>query len=129
MIKFFYTGGNFMSILTIELVIITAWIIYQLVTGYNSKQPNKEEILRKISYGKSMGFFALATGFLGQMFGLMGAFSVIKQHPDIKIEYIFDGVGVSMISATYGVFIFLFSMILWFVASMVIEKKFKTTAV
>ena len=122
----FIAGGyEFMSVLSLELIIATAWIIYQFIKGYNSEQPNKETILRKIGYGKSMGLFALVTGFLGQMIGLIGAFDVIKNHPDIKTEYIFDGIGVTMISATYGVLIFLFSMILWFLASFIIEKKFK----
>jgi hypothetical protein len=114
-----------MSALTLELTIATAWIIYQFVKGYNSRQPNKDNILRKLGYGKSMGIFALATGFLGQMIGLIGAFDVIRNHPDIKTEYIFDGIGVTMISATYGVLIFLFTMILWFTASIIIERKFR----
>lgn len=126
MIDLFFMGGyEFMSALTLELIVATAWIIYQFVKGYNSKQPNQEKILRKIGYGKSMGVFALVTGFLGQMIGLIGAFDVIKNHPDIKTEYIFDGIGVTMISATYGVLIFLFTMILWFLASYIIERKFK----
>ena len=123
--NFFAGGYEFMSVLTLELIIASAWIIYQFVKGYNSKQPKKETILRKIGYGKSMGVFALVTGFLGQMIGLMGVFDVIKAHPDIKTEYIFDGVGVTMISPTYGVLIFLFTMILWFITSYIIERKYK----
>ena len=115
-----------MSILTLELIISTAWIIYQFVKGYNSKQPNQEKILRKIGYGKSMGVFALATGFLGQMVGLIAMFEVIAGHPDdVKPYLIYDAIGVTMISASYGVLIFLFSMILWFIASIIIEKKIK----
>ena len=72
----FIAGGyEFMSVLSLELIIATAWIIYQFVKGYNSKQPNKEKILRKIGYGKSMGVFALVTGFLGQMIGFIAMFS------------------------------------------------------
>ena len=124
----FIAGGyQFMSVLSLELIIATAWIIYQFVKGYTSKQPNQEKILRKISYGKSMGVFALATGFLGQMIGLLAMFDAIRsavQNGDsIKPHLVFDGIGVTTISATYGVLIFLFTMILWFAATMIIEKR------
>ena len=122
----FIAGGyEFMSVLSLELIIATAWIIYQFVKGYNSKQANREKILRKIGYGKSMGLFALATGFLGQMIGLIGMFQVIAEHPDVEPEKIYYAIRVTMISATYGVLIYLFSMILWFIASFIIEKKIK----
>ena len=115
-----------MSVLTLELIIVTAWIIYQFFKGYNSKQTNKEAILRKIGYGKSIGVFALVTGFLGQMIGLIGMFQVIAEHSEDVAPYmIYDAIRVTMISATYGVLIFLFSMILWFIATIIIEKKFK----
>jgi hypothetical protein len=125
--RHFIMGGyEFMSALTLEFIIATAWIIYQFVKGYISKQPNKEKILRKIAYGKSMGVFALATGFLGQMIGLIGMFDAIKGAPaDLDTRLIYDAIGVTMISATYGVLIFLFTMILWFVSSFMIERKFK----
>jgi len=38
----FIAGGyEFMSLLSLELIIATAWIIYQFIRGYNSKQANK----------------------------------------------------------------------------------------
>lgn len=124
----FIAGGyQFMSVLTLELIIATAWIIYQFVKGYNSKHPNQEKILRKIGYGKSMGVFALATGFLGQMIGFIGMFEAIQgaveKGNEIKAHLIYGGIRVTMISATYGVLIFLVTMILWFIATMIIEKK------
>ncbi len=36
---------------------------------------------------------------------------------------IYGAIRVTMIAATYGVLIFLFSMILWFTASIIIEKN------
>lgn len=123
----FIAGGyEFMSVLTLELIIATAWIIYQFVKGYNSKQPNQEKILRKIGYGKSMGVFALATGFLGQMIGFIGMFeAIINATTNVEPHMIYGAIRVTMISATYGVLIFLVTMILWFIASFIIEKKFK----
>ena len=112
-----------MSVLSLELIIASAWIIYQFVKGYNSKHPNQEQILRKIGYGKSMGVFALATGFLGQMIGFIGMFEVLSNHPDVGPANIYKTIRVTMISSTYGVLIFLVTMILWFIATMIIERK------
>ena len=74
-----------------------------------------------------MGVFALATGFLGQMIGLIGMFEAIKMAVEnaeiIKPHLIYQGIRVTMISSTYGVLIFLLAMIFWFLASFIIEKK------
>jgi hypothetical protein len=124
----FIAGGyQFMSVLSLELIIATAWIIYQFVKGYRSKQANKEKILRMIGYGKSIGLFAMVTGFLGQMIGFIAMFeaiqSAVEKGNEIKAHLVYGGIRVTMISATYGVLIFLFTMILWFIASFIIEKK------
>ena len=129
--NFFAGGYEFMSVLSLELTIATALIIYYFIKGYNSKQLNKETILRKIGYGKSMGIFALATGFLGQMIGLIGMFDAIglavQNARAVEPHLVYQGIRVTMISATYGVLIFLFTMILWFLASFIIERRFKST--
>jgi len=125
---FFMGGPGFMAILTILLIITTAWIIYHFVIAYNSKQPNQEKLLRKIGYGKSIGLFALATGIFGQMNGLYAMFSVLEEvnAKGAKVEpvLVFGAIKVTMICTLYGIFIFLFSLGLWFVASLIIEKKF-----
>jgi len=123
MTKYFYMGGPiWMSILTIMFIITTAWIIYHFIRSYNPRT-NLEKLLCRIEYGKSMGLFALATGFLAQMIGLIGMFSVLKDHPDIESHMIYDAIYVTMISAIYGIIIYLISLLLWFVASLIIEKK------
>jgi len=126
----FIAGGyQFMSVLSIELIIAIAWIIYQFIKAYNSEEPDLEKALRKIGYGKSMGIFALATGFLGQMIGLIAMFEaigrVVQNGEAIQTPLVYGGIRVTMISSTYGVLIFLLSMIFWFLASFIIEKKYK----
>lgn len=62
----FYQGGpQFMSVLTILLIITTAWFIYHFMISYHSKKINQEKLLRLFAYGKSMGLLALITGILG----------------------------------------------------------------
>lgn len=116
-----------MGLLSILLVITTAWIIYHFLAAYNSKQPDKAAALRKLEYGKLMGLFALVTGILGQMVGFTAMFDAIEQvianREQLKPELIFGGIKVTMIVTIYGILIYLFSLILWFVASFLIDKK------
>lgn len=120
-------GPHFMGVLSILLVITTAWIIYHFIVAYNSKQPVKVASLRKLGYGKLMGLFALVTGILGQMVGFTAMFDAIEQvianGEQLKPELIFGGIKVTMIVTIYGILIYLLSLLLWFVASMLIEKK------
>lgn len=124
----FYQGGPlFMSALTILLVIATAWIVYHFIAAYSPKPANKETYLRKLGYGKMIGLFALITGLLGQMVGLYAMFDAIEQiaqkGEEIIPSLVFGGIRVTMIVTFYGLLIYLFSLVLWFVATMLIEKK------
>lgn len=116
-----------MGILTILLVMATAWIIYHFIVGYTSKQINKTEILRKLSYGKSIGLFALITGLLGQLIGLSAMFSAIAKITSgggaVSPAMAFGGIRVTMIVTMYGILIYLFSLLLWLMASVLIERK------
>ena len=112
-----------MGILTILLIITTAWIIYHFIIGYNSKQANHEKFLRRIAYGNSMGLFALVTGIFGQMIGLTYMFSSIVDVVEVIPSMIFRGVNVTMICPIYGTLIYLFSLVLVFVASLILKKK------
>lgn len=125
---FLMGGPEFMGFLTILLIITTAWFIYHFIISYNSKKINQEKLLRMFDYGKSMGLFSLITGITGQMIGFYGMFSSIKDVIEKGIEVnsalIFGAIRVTMIPTFYGIFIYLFSLVLWFVASIMIEKKF-----
>lgn len=126
--ELFYQGGpGFMGALTILLIITTAWIVYHFVVASKSQQTDKEKMLRKIGWGKSIGLFALITGILGQMIGLSSMFSAIEaalqRGEEIIPALVFGGIKVTMICTIYGILIYLFSLILWFVASLLIEKK------
>ncbi len=126
--ELFYRGGpHFMSILTILLIITTAWIIYHFIIAYNSKQENCTVFLRKLGYGKTIGLFALVTGVMGQMIGFSAMFSTIEDAIGaggyVMPARIYGGIKVTMIVTIYGCFIYLFSLLLWLVASILIEKK------
>lgn len=116
-------GPEFMGVLTLLLIITTAWFVYHLVLGFNSKQVNQEKLLKKIEYGKSIGLFALIVGIFGQLVGLSAMFSVIAEVDVVIPKLVYGGIKVTMICTFYGIFIYLFSLVLWFVATTIIEKK------
>jgi hypothetical protein len=118
-------GPLFMSILTILLIIIVVWIIYHFVQYFISSDPDKEKTLRNLRYGMSIGLFALVTGILGQLIGLYMAFVAIEAAADISPAIVFGGLKISMITTLYGVIIYLISIFLWFVGSVVVEKAKK----
>jgi len=124
---FIMGGPFFMGLLTILLVITTAWIIYHFIVAYSSKNTDKVTLLRKLGYGKSMGLFALTTGILGQLIGFSAMFGSIEElmatGGELKPIMVFGAIRVTMIVTMYGILIYLFSLLLWFIASMLIEKK------
>ena len=76
--KFYEGGPTFMGFLTIVLIVLTAWFIYQFVVAYRSKLANPEKSLRMLGYGKTLGLFAMITGFLGQLIGLTAMFDAME---------------------------------------------------
>ena len=79
--------------------------------------------MRRIGYGKSIGLFAMITGILGQLIGFYQAFSAIEKAGDISPSLVYGGIKVSMISTLYGISIYLISLMIWFSASVIIERK------
>ena len=120
-------GPTFMGILTILLIITTAWIIFQFVVAYRSKETNLVKSLRMIGYGKTLGLFALVTGILGQLIGFTAMFdaigSAMAAGEEVNPILVYGGIKVTMIVTIYGILIYLFSLLLWFIASSILEKK------
>ena len=126
---FFMGGPKYMAILSVLFIITTAWIIYHFVAAYKTKEIKPEKLLRKIGYGKSMGLFTLIVAITGQMSGFFCMFSAIEEAiqrgEEVIPELVYGGIKVTMICTFYGMFIYLFSWLLWFVSSILIERKFK----
>ncbi|NPD86796.1 hypothetical protein HNS38_18685 [Lentimicrobium sp. L6] len=120
---FFMGGALFMSVLSILLIVMLAWMIYHLSKYLISKSSSKEIALRKMEQGRSIGLFALIFGILGQLIGLYGAFSSMAEVTSISPDILYAGLKVSMITTLYGIFIYLIALILWFVGRQLIDKR------
>ena len=119
---FLMGGAGFMSILTLLFVAIIAWYIYHF-SLFMTNSRDSEYTLHKLNYGRSIGLFSMITGILGQLIGLYSAFSAIQKAGDISPALVYAGIKVSMITTLYGIFIYLFSILLWFLLSIHIEKR------
>jgi biopolymer transport protein ExbB/TolQ len=113
---FFYMGGPlFMGILTLLLAILLAITVYFLVLIVSGKALEKKNFRHQLTYIKSAGLFTMIMGILGQLIGLLEAFKAIERVGDISPAILAGGLKVSMISTLYGIFIYLLSILVWFV--------------
>jgi hypothetical protein len=120
----FIMGGSlFMSILTILLVIVIAVSVYYAIVIASGKAKDKSNFSHQLKYVKSIGLFTMIVGILGQMIGLFMAFTAIEAAEDISPAIMAGGLKVSMITTLTGIFIYLISIILWFLLDLWHQKK------
>ena len=112
-----------MGILTLLLVIILAMCIYFLVSIVSGKVADKKNFRHQLTYTKSAGLFTMITGILGQLIGLLEAFKAIERVGDISPAIVAGGLKVSMITTLYGILIYLFSILAWFLLDIWYQKK------
>ena len=120
----FYMGGPlFMGILTTLLVILLAITAYYAISIASGKTSDKKNFRHQLTYLKSVGLFTMITGILGQLIGLMDAFRAIERVGDISPGILAGGLKISMITTLYGIFIYLFSIFIWFLLDLWYHKK------
>ena len=123
MTDLFYQGGPlFMGMLTLFLLGLSVWMIYHLLVFIKSSEVNAKQALRNMSYGRSIGLLSLITGILGQLIGFYDAFSYLETTP-VSSQILSAGIKVSMIPTMYGMIIYIYSLLLWFGFSHIIERR------
>lgn len=120
----FYEGGpQFMSILTVILIIMVAWCVYHFLPVLLKQEKDLVKSKSRLKHIKTIGTFALITGILGQLMGLIGAFDAIELAGGVAQGLLAGGLKVSTIPTIYGILIYMISLILWFVVDNMITKK------
>ncbi len=119
---FFEGGPLFMGILTVVLIIMVAWAVYHFLPVLLKKEADLVKSKSRLKHIKTIGTFALITGILGQLIGLISAFDAIEQAGGVQQGILAGGLKVSTIPTIYGIFIFMISLILWFVVDIIITK-------
>ena len=119
---FIMGGALFMSFLTILLVIVIAVSVYFAILIANGKAKEKTNFLHQLKYVKSIGLFTMITGILGQLIGLFTAFTAIESAQDISPAILAGGLKVSMITTLTGTFIYMLSILIWFLLDLWFQK-------
>jgi biopolymer transport protein ExbB/TolQ len=122
--QLFYEGGPlYMGILTVILIILVAWAIFHFLPVLLKKEIFHEKIFSRLKHIKTIGLFGLIFGIFGQLIGLYQAFGAIEQMGSVSPALLMGGLKVSMIPTFYGIFIYMISLILWFVFDFFLSKK------
>lgn len=124
MTELFFKGGPiFMGLLTVVLLMVLILSMSTAFIIYTHKINNSEETLRKLNHIRSAGLFALISGVFGQLIGLFSAFRAIKiGQVEASPSLFAEGFKVSMITTIYGILIFSFSMLVWFLLKKVLNN-------
>jgi len=122
--ELFYLGGPlFMGILTGELILLVAWAVYHSMPVILKKEFDSAHTKSRLKHVKTIGTFALVTGILAQLIGFYVAFDAIEVAGDISPSLLMGGLKISLITTLYGFFIYLFSLLIWFIVDLFISKK------
>ena len=96
-------GVLFMSLLSIELLVMTIFVIKSFLA--------KEDKQKHVDTAKSVGLLALVTGVLGQLIGLYDALKAIEVMGQVSPAMLAGGIKVSMITTLYGLLIYVISLL------------------
>lgn len=120
----FHLGGPlFMGILTILLILLLLAAVLFIIPIVNGRALRMVNFRHRLTYLKSMGLFCMITGILGQLTGLVMAFGAIERAGDISPQMVYGGLKISFYTTLYGILIYLFSILVWFVLDLWLLKK------
>lgn len=96
----FNEGGPLITYtIFLMLLVIIALFIKALVT--------KNEFSKTISLISSIAWLAIAWGFLGRTFGLIGAFDTIQAAGELTPEMVSGGLKMALLGPLLGIFVFI----------------------
>jgi hypothetical protein len=108
-------GIQFMSVLFLILLSVIILSVIGFIQAYGKQSPNLPRLNNIILAIRFLGGFAPVWGILGQGIGVYSACVAIQEIQDVSPALLAGGFQVSMITALYGLIIFLVSRIFWFI--------------
>jgi len=112
-------GGPYMNVITLMGLLtlaITGWKTFELLSGKLASKKFLDLILMA-------GSLALAVGLLSQIVGIVQALEAIRVAADISPQIVMGGAIVSFYAPIWGFFVFIFSLLFYFVLKEVIRHK------
>jgi len=114
MLHFFNAGGPFMWLLLFAAIAIIILSIKKSLELFGKKDPNQTNLEKGINAIIFWGGISVVLGFFAHFFGMYQAMLAISKVPDISPAVIAEGYAVSLTTILFGLFIFLFAAIFWF---------------
>ena len=114
MLEFFINGGYFMWLLLILAVVIIVLSIKKAIELLSKNDLNQATLESGINAIIFWGGICLVLGFFGHFLGLYNAMKAIDKADNISPAIVMEGYAVSLSTILFGLFIFLFSAIIWF---------------
>ncbi len=114
MFSFFLRGGPFMWILLIITGLIIVLATKKAIELFGDKEIDIAQAENGINSIIFWGVFSIAVGYLAHFSGLYSAMSAIVSATEISPEIVTRGYRESIITILAGLYIFIFSAIIWF---------------
>ena len=111
----FMGGIQFMSVLFLILLSVIILSVIGFMQAYGKQSPNLSRLTNIVLAIRFLGGFAPVWGILGQGIGIYQACIAIQEMQDVSPALLAGGFQVSMITALYGLVIFLVSRIFWYI--------------
>ena len=96
----FNDGG---PIFTYTIFIVMLIILALFIKGLMDKGNNK----KMIDLIASLGWFAVAWGFMGRTFGLIKAFDMVAAQGELTPHLLADGMKMALVDPLFGLFVFI----------------------
>lgn len=108
-------GMLFMSVLFFILLAVIILTVVGFIKAYGKASTQTAVLKNVVQAIRFAGGFAAVWGILGQGIGIYQACIAIQEMQDVSPALLAGGFRVSMITALYGIMIFLLSHIMWFI--------------
>jgi biopolymer transport protein ExbB/TolQ len=115
MIKFFFSGGPFMWLLLITAITVLVLFIKKAIELYSTKEQDTARLKNGINTIIFWGGISAVLGFFAHFLGIYNAMMVISRASEISPAVIAEGYAVSLTTILFGLTIFIFSAIFWFI--------------
>jgi len=119
MLEAYKIGGPFMHIITLLGLLMLAITVWKVV-GIVTKKVRSFKLLDLILMAGSV---SLAIGLLSQIVGIVEALEAIRAAADISPQIVMGGAIVSFYAPIWGLIVFIFSLLFYFILKVVIKAK------
>ena len=119
MLQAYKIGGTYMHVITI-LGIVALVIAVWKITGIVKKSTVD---LKWLDLIRMAGSLALAVGFFSQIVGIVEALEAIRAAADVSPQIVMMGAIVSFYAPIWGCFVFIFSMLFYYILKEVIKTR------